>query len=153
MEQVSGRAGRKTERGKVMIQSMNVSHPVLQYVQQHDYIGFYNHELQSRKEFFYPPFSRLIMIILKHKDKNTADNAAEKLAILLKQDLANYIVGPAAPVVGRLRNQYIYEIMIKLPKEQGMSGAYKRVIRNHINLLLAEKQFRSVHIITDVDAM
>ncbi|HMJ46711.1 MAG TPA: hypothetical protein VK498_05245, partial [Ferruginibacter sp.] len=153
MEQVSGRAGRKNKQGKVMIQAVNISHPVLQFVQKHDYRGFYNYEMENRKIFFYPPFSRLVMIILKHKDKNVVDGAAEKLASLLREDLVDYVVGPAAPVVGRLRNQYINEIMIKLPKEAGMSIPYKKVIRNHINLMVSEKQFRSVQVIADVDAM
>ena len=153
MEQVSGRAGRKDTQGKVMIQAVNISHPVLQFVQKHDYRGFYNYEMENRRTFFYPPFSRLVMIILKHKDKSIVEGAALKLASLLKQDLADYIVGPAAPVVARLRSQYINEIMIKLPKELGMTLAYKKVIRNHINLMLAEKQYRAVHVIADVDAM
>jgi len=151
MEQVSGRAGRKEATGKVIIQAMNVQHPVLQLVQKHDYISFYNYEIANRKEFFYPPFSRLVLLTLKHKNKTTVEAAAEKLAKLLRQDLNNYIVGPAAPVVSRLRNQYLMEIMIKLPKETGKSSSYKKVIRNHINLLLSEKNFRGVHVIADVD--
>jgi len=93
----------------------------------------------------------LVLLTLKHKNKTTVEAAAEKLAKLLRQDLNNYIVGPAAPVVSRLRNQYLMEIMIKLPKETGKSSSYKKVIRNHINLLLSEKNFRGVHVIADVD--
>ncbi|MDB5203556.1 MAG: priA [Ferruginibacter sp.] len=153
MEQVSGRAGRKHEQGKVMIQALNVKHPVLQLVQQHDFEKFYEYEMAGRQEFFYPPFSRVVMLTLKHKDKEIVSAASEKLAMLLRQDLNEYIVGPAAPVIGRLRNQYLMEIMLKLPKEPGMSLRYKKVIRNHINLMLAEKNYRSVHVIADVDAM
>lgn len=153
MEQVSGRAGRKDVQGKVLIQAVNVNHPVLQFVKQHDYEAFYRDEIENRKTFFYPPYSRVVLIILKHKDKNIVDAAAVKLASLLRQDLADFVVGPAAPVVGRLRNQYLVEIMMKLPKEAGMSILYKRVIRNHINLMLAEKQYRSVQVIPDVDSM
>jgi len=92
------------------------------------------------------------MLTLRHKDKNTVFDAAEKLASLLKQDLKEFVVGPAAPIIGRLRNQYLMEIMLKLPKEPGMSLTYKKVIRNHINLMQSEKQFKSVHVIADVDA-
>ena len=91
------------------------------------------------------------MLTLKHKVKNVIDAAAEKLASLLRQDMKEYLVGPATPVIGRVRNQYLSELLIKLPKEPGMSLTYKKVIRNHINLLLAEKQFRAVTIIADVD--
>lgn len=151
MEQVSGRAGRKKEQGKVIIQATNVKHPVLQLVKQHDYKQFYALEIENRKQFFYPPFSRIVLLTLKHKDKHTVSEAAEKLAQLLKQDLKDYIVGPAAPVVNRIRNQYLMEILIKLPKEPGMSLRYKAAIRNHINLVTAEKNFKSVTVIADVD--
>jgi primosomal protein N' (replication factor Y) len=152
MEQVSGRAGRKHERGKVLIQALNIKHPVLQLVQQHDYKKFYAYEIPNRQEFFYPPFSRIIMITLKHKNKDIVNEAAEKLAMLLRQDLKAFVTGPAVPVVGRIRNQYLMEILLKLPKEPGMSLAYKKVIRNHINLLLSDKKFTGVHVIPDVDA-
>jgi len=153
MEQVSGRAGRKHAQGKVIIQAMNVQHPVLHLVQQHDFEKFYGYEIANRKEFFYPPFSRVIMLTLKHKDKNTVDAAAEKLVHLLQQDLKPYVVGPAAPMVGRKRNLYIMEIMLKLPKEPGMSKIYRKVIRNHINILQSEKSFKGVSVLADVDAM
>ncbi len=151
MEQVSGRAGRKNEQGKVLIQATNVKHPILLLVQQHDYKQFYAYEIISRKQFFYPPYSRIVLLTLKHKDKNIVEVAAEKLAALLRQDLKEYIVGPAAPVVNRIRNQYLMEILIKLPKETGMSLTYKKVIRNHINLMGSEKSFKSVTVVADVD--
>ena len=79
------------------------------------------------------------------------DDAAARLAMLLRQDLKDYVDGPAAPVVGRLRNEYLMNILLKLPKEPGMSSTYKKVIRNHINLLTSEKQFKTVTVIADVD--
>jgi primosomal protein N' (replication factor Y) (superfamily II helicase) len=151
MEQVSGRAGRKKEQGKVIIQATNVKHPVLQLVQQHDYKKLYESEIVNRKEFFYPPYSRIVLLTLKHKDKTIVANAADKLAASLRQDLAAYIVGPAAPIINRIRNQYLMEILIKLPKEYGMSMTYKKVIRNHINLLSGEKIYKSVAVVVDVD--
>ena len=151
MEQVSGRAGRKNEQGTVLIQATNVNHPVLQLVQRHDYKEFYRYEIQNRMQFFYPPYCRIILLILKHPDKERVTAAAQQLANSLKQDLKEYIVGPAPPVVDRIRSQYLMEILIKLPKEWGMGLTYKKVIRNHINLLLAEKPFKSVTIVVDVD--
>ncbi len=153
MEQVSGRAGRKHEQGKVLIQAVNVKHPILAFVQEHNYESFYNYEIEKRKEFFYPPFSRMVILTLKHKIKEVVDTAAQKLTALLSQDVRDYITGPASPVVGRLRNQYIMEIMIKLPKNAGMSNAYRAVINNHINLLQTEKIFRAVQIVINVDPM
>ena len=153
MEQVSGRAGRKHEQGKVLIQAANVKHPVLLLVQQHDYKQFYDFEIDKRKEFFYPPFSRMVKITLKHKLKDIVDAAAHKLTELLTQDLKLYITGPAAPVVARLRNMYLMELMIKLPKETGKSNSYRSVIKNHINLLAAEQKYKAVAVVIDVDPL
>ena len=67
MEQVSGRAGRKDNKGKVMIQVSNTNHPVLKFVQEHNFKNLYDYEIDNRKQFFYPPFSRLIHITFRHK--------------------------------------------------------------------------------------
>ncbi|MEO8110373.1 MAG: primosomal protein N' [Ginsengibacter sp.] len=150
MEQVSGRAGRKTEKGLVMIQASKINHPVLLFVQQHDYRKFYDHEILTRKQFFYPPFSRLIRITLKHKIKETVYEAAEVLATILKKDF-QHLVGPAAPVINRVRNMFIMEILIKLTKDAKQIIVQKKVITNGIDLLRAEKRFRSVTVIPDVD--
>lgn len=152
MEQVSGRAGRKDEQGKVMIQTTQVNHPVLQFVQQHDYKSMYAFELQNRKEFFYPPFSRVIKITLKHKSKQTVDDIADRLGNALRKDMDNFVMGPAAPVIGRIRNQYLMELFIKLPLDMKKIERYKKVIKNHFNLLQTEQRFKSVVMIADVDA-
>jgi primosomal protein N' (replication factor Y) len=122
----------------VLIQTMNVKHPVIQFVQQHDFSAFFQFEIQSRKEFLYPPFSRLVNLTLKHKDNDTVKEASNKLAESLRADFKDHVVGPAAPIIGRMRNQYLMEIMIKLPKDGAVK--YKKVIQHHINLLLVEKK-------------
>lgn len=151
MEQVSGRAGRREEQGKVLIQATQVNHPILQFVQQHDYKKMYSFELANRQHFFYPPYSRVIQITLKHRVKEVVDEAAHKLGIALQKDLNNYIVGPAAPAVNRIRNQYLMEFLIKLPLDMKQIGVYKKIIRNQFNLLIAEKPFKGVVLIADVD--
>jgi primosomal protein N' (replication factor Y) len=150
MEQVSGRAGRKADRGLVLIQASKINHPVLLFVQQHDYLKFYEYEMEMRKQFFYPPFSRLIRITLKHALKETVLQAADTLGESLKKDF-EYLVGPAAPVINRVRNMFLMEILIKLQQDAAYLQIQKRVIFNHINLLKAEKKFRSVVVIPDVD--
>ena len=150
MEQVSGRAGRKAERGLVMIQASKINHPVLLFVQQHDYQKFYEFEIATRKQFFYPPFSRLIRITLKHKLKEVVQEASEVLGNSLKKNF-QYLVGPAAPVINRVRNMYIMEILIKLVKDARQIQQQKKVISNTIDLLKAEKRFRSVVVMPDVD--
>ena len=153
MEQVSGRAGRKAEQGKVMIQAAKINHPVLLFVQQHDFKRFYDFEIENRKDFFYPPFSRVIKIILKHKMKEVVIEAADRLGDFLKKDMNDFVVGPAAPVVNRIRSLYLMDILLKLPKDALMLQQYKKVIVNYFNLLHAEKKFRSVVLIADVDPM
>lgn len=152
MEQVSGRAGRKDEQGKVMIQASRISHPVLLFLAGHDYKKFYAFELENRQRFDYPPFTRIIEITLKHKDKLVVDAAADRLSSLLRKELGDHLVGPAAPLIGRIRNLYLMELMLKLPKSVS-SSQYKKVIHNYFNLLKADKQFRSVIIIADVDPL
>jgi primosomal protein N' (replication factor Y) (superfamily II helicase) len=151
MEQVSGRAGRKHEQGKVLIQALNVQHHILELVKAHNYEKMYDIEIEKRHEFFYPPYSRLVIITLKHSEQQKVVDAANQLTNLLSQDLKKFISGPASPVIGRLRNQYLMEIMIKLPKETGMAINYRKVIFNHISLLKANKTYRAVDIVINVD--
>jgi primosomal protein N' (replication factor Y) len=150
MEQVSGRAGRKLERGLVLIQASKINHPVLLFVQQHDYIKLYDYEMAMRKQFFYPPYSRLIRVILKHKLKEIVMEAADILGDAFKKDFP-LVVGPAAPVVNRVRNMYLMEILIKLQQDSAQLKIQKKVISNHIDLLKSQKKFRSVVVIADVD--
>lgn len=150
MEQVSGRAGRKNGRGLVLIQAAKTNHPVLSFVQNHDYLNFYENELAMRKQFFYPPFSRLIRVTLKHTLKEKVQEAADILCNSLQKDFEN-ITGPAAPVVNRIRNRYLMEILIKLRQDATHLQLQKQVIMNHIDLMRAEKKFRSVTIVPDVD--
>ena len=107
MEQVSGRAGRKQDTGKVLIQTSQPSHPVLQYVQQHDYKRMFADELGKRKHFFYPPYSRIINLSFKHKIRGVVESAAHQFANALKNKYGDFIIGPAEPVVARIRNQYL----------------------------------------------
>ncbi|MEJ0106336.1 MAG: hypothetical protein WDO19_29010 [Bacteroidota bacterium] len=81
----------------------------------HDYKKMYAAEIESRKQFFYPPFSRLIHLTFKHKLKEVVEKAAYEFANTLKNKYGQYLVGPAEPGVGRVRNQYIMELLIKLP--------------------------------------
>ncbi|MFM2358056.1 MAG: primosomal protein [Bacteroidota bacterium] len=152
MEQVSGRAGRKEAQGKVLIQGTQMNHPIIQFVQMHDYKKMYAFEIENRERFFYPPFSRVIQITLKHKVKQVVDDAAHKLAERLSKEMAHAVMGPTAPVVNRIRNQYLMELMIKLPLQSNTIASFKQMIRNHFNLLQTEPQFKSLTMVADVDA-
>ncbi len=153
MEQVSGRAGRKEETGKVLVQTSQPSHPVLQFVQQHDYKMMFVEELKKRKEFSYPPFSRIIHISFKHKIKEVVERAALVYADAMKIKYGQYIVGPAEPVIGRIRNQYLMELLLKLPRDGKTINQCKKDLLEQVAILHQHKSFRSVTIVADVDAV
>ena len=153
MEQVSGRAGRKEETGKVLVQTSQPQHPLLQIVQQHDYKMMFAEELKKRKEFAYPPFSRIIHLTFKHKIKEVVERAAVHYANTLKNKYGNYIVGPAEPVIGRIRNQYLMELLLKLPRESKTINLCKKDLLEQIAILHQDKSFRSVTVVADVDAV
>ncbi len=151
MEQVSGRAGRKNADGKVIVQVSNLRHPILNFVKAHDYHQLYIFEIDNRKQFGYPPFTRLIRINFKHKEKHIAEEAANIFSNGIKSQFGNYIMGPSQPVVDRIRNQYIWEILLKLPKDNRLIHQSKIAIQQQSLILQTHKRYRSVHIITDVD--
>ena len=151
MEQVSGRAGRKDDLGKVLIQVSNTKHPVLQFVINHDYKALYDFEIQSRRYYHYPPFTRLIHLTFKHKENHIAEEAANILVMGIKKDFEQYITGPAQPVVNRIRNQYLWDVLLKLPKHAELIINCKLQIEQQIAILKFNKRYRSVDIIPDVD--
>ncbi|MBX2923285.1 MAG: primosomal protein N' [Chitinophagaceae bacterium] len=153
MEQVSGRAGRKDGEGKVLIQVANTRHPVLYFVQQHDYDAFFKYEIEGREKFFYPPFSRIILLTFRHKLKEVVAEAAGYFAFVLKKDLGKYIAGPAEPVVNRVRNQYLMEILIKLPKDGALIKECKNFIKEQVAVFHQQKKFKSVVVVPDVDVV
>ena len=151
MEQVSGRAGRKDGKGKVLIQVANTKHPVLQFVINHDFKAFYEQELIARRQFFYPPFSRIIRITFKHKIQDIVHDAASLFALHLHKEFGKYLTGPGEPVIARIRNQYIMELMLKLPKNGSTIVFAKQVIQQQRAILQNDRKFRSVTIVPDID--
>jgi primosomal protein N' (replication factor Y) len=153
MEQVSGRAGRKHGMGKVLIQASNTRHPVLHYVMAHDYKAMYETEIAERQVFGYPPFFRLLKLTIRHKNQQVAEQAALILASWLQPHIGTQLVGPAAPLVARVRNNYLQEMLVKLPREARMITHIKQVLQEFIMQLKTEKKFRSVVIVPDVDGV
>lgn len=151
MEQVSGRAGRKDENGRVMVQLTQTTHPVVQFLQSHDYKGFYEYEIDKRNQFFYPPFSRVIDVSFKHKHERIAYEAAQIFTVGMKHSVAPYITEPTAPYINRVRNQYIFQIQIKLPRKAAIIQQCKTAVLQQIAILQNHKTYRSVHIFPDVD--
>ncbi len=153
MEQVSGRAGRKGDRGKVIIQTTNPNNPIIQLVISHDYAALFEQEMNSRKIFNYPPFSRIIQLYFKHGDKQRANAAAEFIASRLKPVLVDNLIGPAEPVVNRVKNKYIYELMLKLPRDGSGNSRIRNYIQQALILMQNDGYFKSVHVQVDVDPL
>lgn len=150
LTQVAGRAGRSSEQGKVLIQSFSPAHPVLQQVIQTNYEALYTQQIHERRTFDYPPFFRLIRISFKARDYQKAQQAAQWLHDVLAQHLTTPILGPVDPVVARVRNQYIKQLLLKYPDNTSRKHI-KDVLSNALKSIEAIGQFRSVKINIDVD--
>jgi primosomal protein N' (replication factor Y) len=153
MEQVSGRAGRKEATGKVLIQTIQPAHPVLALVKEHDYKRLYTEEIDKRKQFFYPPFSRLVHVTFKHKIREVVEKAALFFADGLKSKYDQYLVGPAEPVINRIRNQHLMELLVKLPRDAKFIAQCKKDMLEHVAILHQHKSFKSVTVVNDVDVV
>lgn len=151
LTQVSGRAGRKNKRGKVIIQAFNKNHPVLKEVVNNDFTSFFEREEQERISFIYPPFYRIIKITLKHKKNNLVEHGAKIYADLLRDVLGSRILGPAQPGIGRVRNYYLRDIVIKLERKREILEKAKTLIRETSSDVKSRKGLTQIRINVDVD--
>jgi primosomal protein N' (replication factor Y) len=150
MLQVAGRAGRTEERGKVLIQTYNPYHKILQQASNNDYKSMFNEQLDERYNYKYPPFYRLIKITLKHRDYNKVNTGADWLAKSLKQIFGKNMLGPEFPPIARIRNQYHKNILIKIPHNQSLLKTKKAILKAK-NSFFSIKDFRSIRVILNVD--
>ena len=151
MVQVSGRAGRSKKQGNVAIQTYNPNHQILQQVSITSYAEMYKEQLQDRWEYKYPPYYRLIKITLTHRDYNKVDKGINWLAKAFQQSFGEYVLGPTAPAVSRIRNRYIKNLVIKVPPKQSLANT-KNQITKIKNTFEAVSDFRPIRFIIDVDA-
>ena len=151
MQQVAGRAGRTKERGKVLIQTYNPYHKILQQVSTNDYKGMFKEQLDERYNYKYPPVYRLIKITLKHKDYNKVNDGAEWLAKYLRQVFKQHVLGPEFPPVSRIRNQYHKNILVKIPQNQSLNKTKEAIIKIK-NSFFSIKDFRPIKLILNVDS-
>jgi primosomal protein N' (replication factor Y) len=150
MAQVSGRAGRKGKQGIVMIQTYQPSHQILQNVVGNQYELLFNRQMEIRKQFRYPPYYRLILLKLKHRDKTLLDQAASELAIQLKKLFHNDVLGPEYPSVQRIKTLYIKHILIKFDRKY-QSSKVKELLKENIHEFELITRFKTVMIHIDVD--
>ncbi len=150
--QVSGRAGRKHNRGKVVIQTSQPEHPLIGMIQKQDYFGAFKMQMEERKLFKYPPFYRLIKLIIKHKNPETVDRASAHLAKLLKNDKSIILLGPEYPLISRIQLWHNKEIWLKIDKKRNLDEL-KLFIMQCISLTRQETDNSTCIINVDVDPL
>ena len=148
--QVSGRAGRKHKKGRVYIQTSQPAHPLLQYIINGDQQIFCNNQLAERKQYHYPPFSRLIELNVVSKDVNIVNNLSEELAISIKKIFPKDVLGPQFPLISKIRNNYYKRILIKVDKSLSLSQT-RNFIGEEINRLHSQNKTGNFKVQIDID--
>jgi primosomal protein N' (replication factor Y) len=152
IEQVSGRAGRRDKQGKVVIQTSDTANNIIRFVLNHNYSGMYRMQIEERKLFLYPPYSRLIRLNIRHKEMSKLNIVSENLAINLKKLFGTRVLGPEAPLPGKVQLWYIKTILIKIEKDKPINKA-KILISETIEHTRELKGFSNVRIAIDVDPL
>lgn len=150
LSQVAGRAGRRDKQGKVCIQAYDDDHRIIKQVVDNNYLEMFHDEIAERKQFRYPPFTRLIFINVKHKDANLLNAAAAHFATMLRAQLGARVLGPEQPLVSRIRNYYIKQLIIKTDKADAIQKV-KAVLKQTITDFNSEKNYKGVIMQVDVD--
>lgn len=148
--QVSGRAGRSEKKGKVIIQTYNPYHNIIRQVTENNYPEMYHEQLHERRIYKYPPFFRLIRITLRHRDFEKLREASMWLADVMRQHLGLPVLGPEEPAIARIRNEYIRQVIVKIPGTTNPAGVKSRIQKIR-DSFAAIPQYRSVKVVVNVD--
>jgi primosomal protein N' (replication factor Y) len=150
--QVAGRAGRRDKTGKVIIQTRRPDQLIFRQIMEGKYTEFFQQEMGERRQFFYPPFVKNIKITVKHKDFKTAETASFQIKNLLSDiEGRKIILGPEKSLIGKIKNLYLFEIWVKLDRNSKAQEHFKQEMTRTISELQADKKFRAVRFIVDVD--
>ena len=152
LEQVSGRAGRMHKRGEVVIQTYQPENPLFTQLAKHDYEGFYQEQVNERLLFRYPPYHRLITIILKHKEEYMVTQSANTLAHNLQQVFGTRCSSAVTPIIGRIQSLYVRHIMIRIERNASIAKA-KQILQAQIKHLRQQEVHKNITIILDIDPM
>ncbi len=150
MEQVSGRAGRRQKQGKVIIQTADPVNRVIRLVLRHDYEGMFRMQAEERMTFNYPPFCRMVKIVIKHKERDLLNHYSDILGRDLKEMFGKRVLGPESPVISQVQLWYIKTILIKIERDKPQAKA-KQLILDAIERVEREKGASSLRIAIDVD--
>ena len=151
MLQVSGRAGRREKRGKVLIQATSTNHDVYRKLYDEDYIGFFKGEISERRNWKFPPFNRLIKLTLKHRDSKVINTSAFTFAEQLNKRLPGWVIGPSTPPVSMIRNMFIRNIVLKLPNTAKGIANGKHQLLTLIKIFKGIDAYKALVIQMDVD--
>lgn len=152
MAQVSGRAGRQQKQGKVIVQTSQTDHPIILSVVQNNYEAMFNTQLHERKSFLYPPFSRLIQIILKHKDSAFLTISATFLGNKLRDHFGDKVFGPEFTLIPRIQNLFQQQILLKIPRTVPLVE-WKGKLAEEMAKFRQHPDHKSVQVTIDVDPM
>ena len=150
IQQVAGRSGRSQNQGNVIVQTYNPKHNIMLKIKSSDYLGMFNDQLSERHTFNYPPYSRIIKIILKDKKIENIKISAMWLSESLRTNFDQLIFGPEFPIIPRIQNKYINNIQIKIPIDLNLKKS-KKIILKTISKFESISLFRSTQISIDVD--
>ena len=152
MAQVAGRAGRRTNRGKVILQTKNTDHPIIHQVIGNRFEEMAGDQLAERQMFHYPPFYRMIYIYLKHKNEHILEQAAMVMAGKLRGSFGPRILGPDKPPVARIQTYFIRKIVVKIEANASLAQT-RQLLRNIQSEVLADKAYHTLNIYFDVDPL
>ena len=152
MAQVAGRAGRKNKRGKVILQTKSIDHPIIPQVISNDYESMVGGQLAERQMFHYPPYYRLIYVYMKHRNETLLDLMAQTMATKLRTVFGNRVLGPDKPPVARVQTLFIRKIVLKIEANAPMARVRELLVRIQKETV-AEDRFKSLIVYYDVDPM
>ena len=150
IQQVAGRSGRSKDQGEVIVQTFNPNHQLMKKIVENDFLGMFNEQLNERFMFDYPPYSRLIKLIMKHKNLDILQKSSVWLANTLINHFKNQLLGPEPPIVSRVNNKFIKNILIKIPIDTNLDNS-KDYIFKVLKSFSSISKFRNVQISIDVD--
>jgi len=150
MLQVAGRAGRTKKQGKVLIQTYNPQHKIVQQVAANDFESMFKEQLEERTQYQYPPYFKLIRFTLKSRDYSKTNEAADWIAKALGNVFGENVLGPEFPPVARIRNEYYKNILLKIPPQQSL-GKTKGYVQKIMKSFSAIGMWRGVRVIINVD--
>ena len=150
MMQVAGRAGRRNDRGQVIIQTTQPDHPVILQVREGNYEALFRTQIAERQQFLYPPYCRLVRFTLKHAKKEVLNRAVTDFDRAMRKIFGKRLLGPEIPAVDKIRNEYLCGFLLKIERGKSFAEA-RRLASEAIRSLLKKEGYASLTIIPDVD--